>query len=143
MNRYLPVFIEVFSSIIYKYKFEVKSIDDVTILLSKKDFQLEFVMWRETTDIFYNIIISKTKIEKFSISDFIISNMNEQDRNIGVTTYSNDTPFQRNIRALKYFSNVFSRSFSGMLEGDKKWLEDYKNSPYFEEPRIMNFNNTQ
>ncbi|UDJ80724.1 hypothetical protein [Kosakonia oryzae] len=137
MNAYLLSFNEVFKPIIDYYGFEVKS-DNETISLLRGGFKIEFIMWREAVEVNFCVIKSDNEMLKYNVRDFIVTYMTNEDRVIDDSAIPTDETAVhiRNVKSLFYFSNALKNHFPSMLEGKMDWLDAYKKSDWYSQPRI-------
>ena len=132
------LFREVFSCIIKKYNFYVKSINEqeVALINENKNIILSFVFSIDGVDTYYVEPINNEEFKVYYLREYIANHITDKDRN-GINLKFN-TFYEKHIVILNILAKALQNHFSSILSGDKKWLEDYKNSPYFVEPRIIN-----
>lgn len=129
---------EIFSCIIKKYDFYVKSINEqeVALINENKNFILSFVFSIDGVDTCYIEQINNEQFKVYNLREYIANHITDEDRH-GIHLEFN-TFYEKHIVILNILAKALQNHFSSILSGDKKWLEDYKKSPYFEEPRIIN-----
>lgn len=134
---------EIFFDLIKKKKLEVTLVDNQTVMFKSRITQnyVEFIMSRDGVDVLYIMPINEINEIQYNIGEYISNKILPQDRLYIDLHY--ETFFDKIIIELKILNNTFKRLEGFIFSTDNSWLEDYKNSPYFEEPRIMNFNNTK
>ena len=132
------LFREVFSCIIKKYNFYVKSINEqeVALINEDKNIILSFVFSIDGVDTCYVEPINNEQFKVYYLREYIANHITDKDRH-GINLEFN-TFYEKHIVILNILAKVLQNHSSSILRGDKKWLEDYKNSPYFVEPRIIN-----
>ena len=136
MNNYLSPLNIIFSDIIKRYGFAVENYDDETVFLTRKHYQIEFIMWRETVEIKFCVIKENNEVTKYQVKNFIVTGMTDEDRvvdNVFIPPDESDV-YKRNVKALSYFANALQNHFSSMLEGKMDWFAAYEKSAWFSPP---------
>lgn len=128
---------EIFSCIIKKYNFYVKSINEqeVALINENKNIILSFVFSIDGVDTCYVEPTNNEQFKVYYLREYIANRITDKDRQ-GINLEFN-TFYEKHIVILKILAKTLLNHFSSILDGDKKWLKDYKNSPYFVEPRII------
>lgn len=144
MNNYIEEFKKIYKPIIDKYQFGILNTYDGdstgTVILYNNEFELQFIMWREDTDVMYCKYISEKQLFLYDISNFVSSCITDYDRIIDIPSAleqaNHTTVYNRNIEALKYLFNIFNNHFTDLLEGKNDWIERYEQSKWYSEPII-------
>lgn len=144
MNDYIEEFKKIYKPIIDKYQFKIRHTYDGdstgTICIYKEEFELQFIMWREDTDVMYYKYISADKVLSYDISNFISSCITDSDRIINdeliIEQALHTVVYNRNIEALKYLFNILNNHFSDLLSGNERWIKRYEKSEWYSEPII-------
>lgn len=129
---------EIFFDLIKKKKLEITLVDDQTVMFKSRITQnfVEFVMSRDGVDVLYIMPVNEINEIQYNIGEYISNKILPQDRLYIDLHY--ETFFDKIIIELKILNNTFKRLEGFIFSTDNSWLEDYKNSPYFVEPRIIN-----
>ena len=129
---------EIFFDLIKKKKLEITLVDDQTVMFKSIITQnfVEFVMSRDGVDVLYIMPVNEINEIQYNIGEYISNKILPQDRLYIDLHY--ETFFDKIIIELKILNNTFKRLEGFIFSTDNSWLEGYKNSPYFVEPRIIN-----
>lgn len=137
MNDYLEPVKNVLHEQINKYKLTVIALDEQTISLYKKDkYSFEISFYQDEINFYYFSIISTHEAISYNLTNYIGSKTLDIDRENMDLNYR--SIYERRILVLKILNNVLNNSCKSILSGGiSLWFEDYKNSPYFSEPRLV------
>lgn len=134
MENFLEIVESIFERVVLKYNLTIEQKDSNTIMLKGQGYILEFIISRDGVSIFYRTNNEENEIVQYDIDSYISSHFTLEDRRgIGDPKTIRDII----IAELKVVASGLSSHFKHLLEGDKKWLEDYGESVYAQAPRIM------
>ena len=116
-----------------KYNPACRKISDLETALYNDQCCLIILIDRVNADIHY-IIREKGKLHEYPCRNHFARKFDQEDRNGIITKPTAKSDGVRND--LIVFSQGLDHKWSNVLEGDRKWLEEYKRSAYYSDIRI-------
>lgn len=124
---------EIIQKLADKYALFCTDVGD-NIALIGSDFCILFKFNRGEVNIDY-LLAQNGEIYIYPFNNFIVSSFCLEDR-MGIKREQG--LFNYSIADLKILERGLENNFTNILKGSKKWIESYKKSKYYYEPRIMN-----
>ena len=124
---------EIIQKLANKYALFCTDIGD-NIALIGNDFCILFKFNQGEVNIDY-LLVQNGEIYIYPFNNFIASSFCADDR-IGIKREQG--LFNYSITDLKILKRGLENHFTDILKGSKNWIESYKKSKYYYEPRIMN-----
>lgn len=130
---YMDMLLETFNEIIKEHSLKYADIDEYQAMLLSKSYGFIFTVYRGEVDLDY-INQKEGVYEVFDTSNYFVSQFDANDRE-GIYWGEN---VEEKIQAdLMLFARGLKNHFANILEGDKKWLEDYRLFELADEPRPL------
>ncbi len=133
--KYKNMLLEIFDDIINRYSLKYIDVaEDKAIFLSRYYALMITVRYDQVFLQYIHESSEKNKYEVYDIWNYCVSQFDEVDRR-GIPT---DNGIKNSLRAtFMILESGLKRHFSSMLEGNKHWIQDYKNYELADKPKPL------
>lgn len=112
-------------------------VSSIKTALTKGDFAIVIFIDRFSAGFDYVLRDNEGRNIEYGCNNFFAEKHDEKDR-VGLIKGKNRTAKDYIINDLIIIRNGFENKFAYLLEGDKKWIEEYRKSKWFSERILTN-----